>query len=306
MQLHRLLSIGQRRASGLSALNNPLLGQLIRRSAGPSLLITAALGALVALVSTAISRETPLHFEPVIAALSGSGRTGPFFPLNTLALLLDSARRDPLDALLMVVLLAPWPVAILTPAVAAFSGASLAARDVWNGQLDLIRLSGLRPAVRLGGYVWGTLYRLRVWIALSAGLMPALVYSLLLMWVVKIGTWIIRSGTLIRVPFQEWMIPDVGLIPLMLAFIALALGLWGLIWLGAALGVGLALWWCSARWAALGALLVMLTYLAVVTVLTVALLMSPVIPPQWWVAVLVLLFPYLLALAATRLARRWA
>ena len=206
----------------------------------------------------------------------------------------------------MVVLLAPWPLAIGVPVSAALSGASLAVRDLRGGQLDLIRLSGLSAGAREGGYVWGTLYRLRAWVALSAGLMPALVYGLLLMWVVKIGAWIYRSGTLIRVPFQEWMIPDVGLVPLTLAFIALALGLWGLIWLEAALGVGLALWWGSARWATLGALLVMLGYLAVVAALAVALLMSPVIPPHWWVAALALCSPYLLALAVMRLSLRRA
>jgi hypothetical protein len=206
MQLYRLIG-------SLSAPGNPIAARLTRRAAGPSLWITAALGALAALVSTLISRETYLYFEPVIAALSGMGRTGPFFPLNTLALLLDSAQRHPFDGLLTFVLLIPWPVAILTPAIAATSGASLAARDVRSGQLELIRLSGLRPGARVGGYVWGVLYRLRLWMALSAGLIPALVYSLLLMWVVKIGAWIIRSGTLVRVPFRDWMIPDVGLSP---------------------------------------------------------------------------------------------
>jgi hypothetical protein len=306
MQFHRLLSVGQRAARGLSISHNPILDRLMRRSAGPSLWVTAALGALTALSSYAISREATLYFEPVIAALVGLRRTGLFFPLNTLALLLDSAGRDPFEALLMIVLLAPWPLAILTPALAALTGASLAARDLRDGQLALIRLSGLRPAARVGGYVWGTLYRLRAWIALSAVLIPALVYSLLLMWVVKIGAWIVRSGTLVRVPFQAWMIPDVGLVPLTLSFLALALGLWGLTWLEAALGVSLALWWGSARWAALGALLLMLGYLAVVAALAVALLMSPVIPPHWWVAALALFSPYLLALAAMRLTCRWA
>jgi hypothetical protein len=305
MQLHRLLSAGQRTARGLPVSHNPILNRLIRQSAGPPMGVTATLGALAALSSYAISREATLYFEPVIATLVGLRRTGPFFPLNTLALLLDSAKRDPFEALLTIVLLAPWLLAILAPALAAMTGASLAARDRRDGQLALIRLSGLRPAARVGGYVWGTLYRLRVWIALSAGLVPALVYGLLLMWVVKIGAWIVRSGTLVRVPFQPWMIPDVGLVPLTLSFLALALGLWGLIGLEAALGVSLTLWWGSARWATLGALLAMLGYLAVAAVLAVVFLMSPVIPPHWWVAALALVSPYLLALAAMRLVRRW-
>jgi hypothetical protein len=70
MQFHRLLSAGQRTARGLPVSHNPILNRLIRRSSGPPMGVTAALGALTALSSYAISREAPLYFEPVIAALA--------------------------------------------------------------------------------------------------------------------------------------------------------------------------------------------------------------------------------------------
>jgi hypothetical protein len=70
MQFHRLLSAGQRTARGLPVSHNPILNRLIRRSSGPPMGVTAALGALTALSSYAISREAALYFEPVIAALA--------------------------------------------------------------------------------------------------------------------------------------------------------------------------------------------------------------------------------------------
>jgi hypothetical protein len=70
MQLHRLLSAGQRTARGLPVSHNPILNRLIRQSAGPPMGVTATLGALAALSSYAISREATLYFEPVIATLA--------------------------------------------------------------------------------------------------------------------------------------------------------------------------------------------------------------------------------------------
>jgi hypothetical protein len=260
---------------------NPLFKRLTRRDTFPAPGVTAPLGLATAAAGLAL---------PVLAFLRGD------FHLAVVAA--DVAQ-------VIMSLLAP---------VTASLAAILTAREAQSGAYQLLRLTDLPAGERVRGYVFAALHRLRLPLALALGLMPALVIGRLIASLsdpgmarrLILGT---CTAPICELAAENWARVDpVG--PT-LAFVALGLGLWGLSLPGAALGVGLALWWrqgipaaiAASLGAALGAALIWLGAAVVDVQLTD--LSAFWQPARRLIIPAMALAPYLLALAVMRLARRW-
>ena len=284
---------------------NPLTTRLTRQPTRSAIRLALGLAAGLMLVSLFVIRRAMLLFGPTVQAL-GSGRIwGGSFPLLSFGLLIDAGEHHWPSAVLLLILIIAWPVALLTPFASIYVAVRLIARDLHNGQLELVRLTNIPPNRLIGGYLFAVLIRLRLLLALLIGFIPALVISLYNMWVTKTSLWIIGSGTLFRVDFADWMIPDVNRLLLILALTGIVFGWLGLIGWVAALGVGLTLRWRKMILPAAAASIVVLVYGLAAALSITRLLFDPLQPPQYGVGLLLLAVPLGGLNAALRLARRW-
>lgn len=290
---------------GLTLSNNPLTARLTQQPTRFAARLAVGLAAGLMLVSFSVIRRAGLPFGPTVQAL-GSGRIwGGSFPLLSFGLLIDAGEHHWPSAALLLMLIIAWPVALLTPFASVYVAAHLTARDVHRGQLELVRLTNIPINRLIGGYLLAALIRLRVLLALLVGFIPVLVTSLYNMWVTKTSLWIIRSGTLFRVDFASWMIPDVNRPLLILALTGAVVGWLGLVGWAAALGVGLALRWRKVITPVAAASTLVLVYVLATALIITRLLFDPLLPPQYGVGLLLLAIPFGGLIAAIRLARRW-
>jgi hypothetical protein len=285
--------------------NDPLVARLTRRAARSSTHLAIGLAAGLMLISFFVIRQAALPFGPTVQAL-GSGRVwGGSFPLLSFGLLIDAGEHHWPSAALFLMLMIAWPVALLTPFASAYVAARLTARDMRSGQLELVRLTNLPINKLIGGYLIAALIRLRMLLALLIGFIPVLVTSLYNIWVTRTSLWIIHSGTLYRVDFASWMIPDVNRLLLILALTGILVGWLGVVGLVTALGVGLVLHWRKVAAPVVAASTVVLIYIVATALIITRLLFDPLLPPQYGVGLLLLATPFGGLIAATRLVRQW-
>ena len=145
-----------------------------------------------------------------------------------------------LGPLSTILLIAAWAVTLLTSPITAVVATILTSRDVHSGSHELVRLTMLPEAAMVQGYVFATLYRVRLLIALTIGLMPALAVG---MFQVGLALSIIFSSyySLQGIPAYPVEPLDAGMMEMSLVFTIMTIGLWGMNLLAAATGVGLAL-----------------------------------------------------------------
>ena len=152
------------------------------------------------------------------------------FLTSQAALRMRAFDMDPLSAVLMVTAVV---LTLLTPSIVASVATNLTSRDVSSEPYELVQLTTLPKNALVQGYVFAALYRMRLLISLTVGLMPALVIGL-----VQISFLVLVTlYTSNMAPFLE------QIVPLSLVFVATVIGLWGITFLATASGVGLAIRW---------------------------------------------------------------
>ena len=255
---------------------NPVVARLTRRGKWPSARAALWLAFGLGLASLAITTWETLHME--------SDKLGTFSTV-----------------LLVLVLL----VTILSPPITAVVATILASRDVRNEMHELLRVTTLSEATLVKGYVFAALHRMRILLMLVVGLMPALAVGM------------VQVGILVSVIFYSMMLPpppysldgtygsppgidSADVTGPALASIAFSIGLWGLHWLAAALGVGLALRWGGST---------MVTIIAPMAMLLIAIGLPVLVlltNGMGLVVAATTLAPYILGAVMMRLARYWA
>jgi hypothetical protein len=194
---------------------------------------------------------------------------------------------DPLSAVLLVTAVV---LTLLTPPIVASVATNLTARDVSSEPYELVQLTTLPRASLVHGYVFAALYRMRLLISLTVGLMPALVIGLVQISLLVLVT-VYTSN---MAPFPEQTIP------LSLEWVALVIGLWGMIYLAAASGVGLAIRW---RGSVLANILAPL--LALSAAFSIPLTISLTCRPGYLLMMGIASTPYLLGVGAIHWTARW-
>jgi len=232
---------------------------------------------------------------------------------------------DQLDLSSTILLALAWLVTILSPPITSIVAIILVSRDASSEMYELLHLTTLSEAVLVKGYVFATLHRVRVLLALLVGLMPALAVGM------------VQVSILVAVIFYSMMLNysaylqdelyriSSGIDPAYvtgpaLACMAIAIGLWGLNWPAAALGVGLALRWRGRVIVTIIAPMVTLLVTLLIAIslsVLVMLLTSDDMSRSYWgqpyygaimlaISLFALLAPYALGAGMTRLAQRWA
>ncbi len=214
-------------------------------------------------------------------------------------------RSEELGSFSVILLLMGLLVTILTPPIVAGVAVVLTSRDLHSGTYELMHVTTLSETTLVQGYVFAALHRVRFLLALVVGLMPALAVGM------------VQVGIAVAVIFYSIMVhPDPGyqygpygtspgLDPAhitgpALACMAIVVGLWGLNWQAAALGVGLSLRWRGSIMAIIAA--PMITLLIAIGLPVLVLLTNG----MGMVVAATLLAPYILGAVTTALARRWA
>lgn len=221
--------------------------------------------------------------------------------------------RNPTIALpLRITLYASAGVVLLTPALVGAFAALHTGHYMRTETYQLLRLTDLSRLTLVRFHVTLVLHRLRLLLALAAALTPVFLVSMMHRTMLRafviypgypVGRhWIPLPPPLSKLP--AWRLDMLGWTPELAGW---SVGLWGVSLLALVLGVGLTLRWRHVAIAAPAAALTALILPAVLLAPTILL------PVERWSegerAVLVValaLAPYLLALAAMRLVRRWA
>ncbi len=205
----------------------------------------------------------------------------------------------------MILLALAWLLTILTPPITAVFATILVSRDARSETYDLLHVTTLSEAALVRGYVFAALHRVRVLLALIVGLMPALAVGM-----VQVGIAVaVIFYSIMLYPYPGYQDGPYGASPGLdpvhvtgpaLACMAIAIGLWGLNWPAAALGVGLALRW---RESAVVTIVAPMAMLLIATSLPLLVLLTN---GMGRAAAAALLTPYILGAAAMGLARQWA
>jgi hypothetical protein len=183
---------------------NPVFVRLTRNCKWPSGRVALWLGFGLGLVTLFLTSHATLHMKD--------------FEMN------------PLCAVLFVTAVV---LTLLAPAIVASLATGLTARDVSSEPYELVQLTTLPKIALVQGYVFAALYRMRVLISLTVGLIPALVIG-----VVQLGLLVLVTlYTSNMAPFLQQVVS------LSLDFMAIVIGLWGIAFLATASGVGLAIRW---------------------------------------------------------------
>lgn len=198
-------------------------------------------------------------------------------------------------------LLTPVLVAILAALIARRSAAKAAA-----SASAMTSATSLPDSQIVQGYVVTALYQVRGPLILVAGLMPALVVLLMKL---SIDVIVVFSNVVVVPPGEENLYGPQTIVQLPtvwngLAQLLVVIGLWGFIWLAAALGVMLGLWPRTRMMAAIVAPLAVVVLLMGILIATLALatgytaLALVVALPAW--------SSYPAAMGVMRVAERWA
>jgi len=274
---------------------NPLVERLARRGRWPSVRAALWLAFGLGLAGLAVATRATLRMES-----------------------------DQLDISSTILLALAWLVTILSPPVTAVVATILVSRDASSEMYELLRLATLSEAVLVKGHVFAALHRVRALLALVVGLMPALVVGMVQVSIlVAVIFYSIMLDYSVYLQEDELYRISSGIDPAYvtgqaLACMAIAIGLWGLNWPAAALGVGLALRWRGRVTVTIIAPMVTLlvTLLIAISLPVFVLLTSEEMFMSYWgqpqVAIMLaiplfaLLAPYALGAGMTRLAQRWA
>ena len=140
--------------------------------------------------------------------------------------------------------LAPLVFTLLAPIVVVFFAITMTTRDVSSNTYVLMCLTSIPNRDVVSGYIYTAFYRARLLIALAVGLMPVWVVSLL-EYDVRVAAILEASREAdIRLPyflfrFERLLEPPT--IADILVWLIAIIGLWGMNWLAASLGVAVAL-----------------------------------------------------------------
>lgn len=150
--------------------------------------------------------------------------------------LVDRGRWSPLYTLVFDV---AWAVTLLSPLAITATAAILTTRDGRSQLGQLMRITLIPGATLMQGYLYSTLYRLRLLLAVYIGLSPLLVIGMMQVHIRYRFATICYPGSSCNV--AAVLTPPHVAGPL-IAFTGVVIAVLGLTWLGAVLGVGLALW----------------------------------------------------------------
>jgi hypothetical protein len=189
--------------------DNPILTRLVEHSRWPSLRVTARLASGLALISLSIS---------LYSYLLGRGR---WTAINSL--LLGMA----------------WAATLLSPMVVTATALTLTSREARSQKGQLIRLTALPERTMAQGYIFSTLFRLRLLLMADVGLWPILIIGMLQLHIRYRFATVCYPGSSCGI--EAVMRPPHVSGPL-IVFTGVAIGVFGLNLLGAALGVWLGLW----------------------------------------------------------------
>lgn len=213
-------------------------------------------------------------------------------------------------------------LAAAVPPVVALVAGSTTARNVADGSYELLTATTLSDAAIVQGYVFAALYRVRWLLALVVSFAPPLVVGMLDS-ALHVAIYLCRVDHFYHTgdysPQMDYSVCSMPSVDVSFTWLLIALGLWGLNLLAAALGVGLALrlrnplvvitlaplaafllsfgiFWYWQFPGSLKTLDVML-WLFDLTLVDAA---------KWQTSLLFMLAPYLLTLALLHLSQRWA
>ncbi len=211
--------------------------------------------------------------------------------------------------------------AAMPPIVALIAG-SLTARNVSDGSYDLLTATTLSDSSIVQGYVFAALYRARWLLALAVSFVSPLVVGMLdsalhaAIFLCRVDHFYHTGDYNPRMDYSVCSMPavDVGL-----TWLLIALGLWGLNLLAAALGVGLALRWRNplvvATFAPLLAFLLPFSFfwhwqfpgsLRTLDMMLWLFNLTNVDFSKWQISLLFMLAPYVLTFVLIRLSHRFA
>jgi hypothetical protein len=173
-------------------------------------------------------------------SLRGAIRIGIVLWLSSLgtglySFLANRGRWTPVNTLLLDV---AWTITLLSPLAITAAAAILTARDGRSQLGQLARISLLPDSTLMQGYLFSTLYRSRLLLATFIGLSPILVIGMMQLHIRYRFATICYPGSSCNV--SAVMTPPHVVGPLV-SFACVIIGVMGLNWLGALLGVGLAL-----------------------------------------------------------------
>lgn len=258
--------------------SNPLLARLTRGRRWPSLRVALWLGLVLGVLSLALGTWAVLN----------APRTGLWLAFVTTV---------------------AWGVTFISPLVSAAVAVRLTARDARAREVEPLPASISNRAL-VWGYVAATLHRLRFLLALIVGLMPVLATGTFYTALWVLGTTYATPSSVCSSPdrpctilFPDW---QAQVLWAGLSAPMSVVSLWGANLLGAASGVGLALWWRRTVPAILVALLA--TVLLMLLLLGGAALVDTANSPAALVgsSLLMVLGPYALGLGVMRFAQRWS
>ena len=198
---------------------NPIFVRLTRNAKPPSLRTCLWLAFGLGLTTLAFMSWTMLY-HPI----------PPFVQVGLLLMLLSAA----------LTFLLPIPIGIIA--------ATITARDVQGEEYQLLRLTNLSPRTIVWGYIGTALHRLRLLLALMIGTMPSLVMGILLL-EIMIDSVFASISTCLDGPCSPQLLSAETANSLYwgtYTWLVVALTLWGVNLLGAALGVWLSLAWRKA------------------------------------------------------------
>lgn len=292
---------------------NPIYTRLTRKTGWPSARLSFWLMLALAIVSLLVGLLALRHAVDATTTNIDRMLSLDVFPLLPDQIEADIATGSLLGLLLTGLLILAGLVTILGPAGTALLAGVITGRDAQDRTHTLVTgLTPLTGADLVGGYRAAVLFKSRAWLIFSAGLLPLPVLGMI---AIRYIETVLTFATLRFAGFQIVICqPQMARVCIhresldltwqSLTFLALALGLWGLNWLAAEIGIGLALWLRRIGPAVIGALLVVAAYLVLAWKLYTNPLVEMWIPPALPAAARVMLAPYLLALAVTWASRQ--
>jgi hypothetical protein len=213
-------------------------------------------------------------------------------------------------------------LAAAVPPVVALVAGSITARNVADGSYELLTATTLSDAAIVQGYVFAALYRVRWLLALALSLVPPLVVGMLDS-ALHVAIYLCRVDHFYHTgdysPQMDYSVCSMPSVDVSFTWLLIALGLWGLNLLAAAMGVGLALRLRNPlvviTLAPLAAFLLsfgLFWYwqfpgsLKTLDVMLWLFDLTNIDAARWLINLLFMLTPYLLTLALLRLSQRWA